>query len=186
MSLELKSLPATAGDVGGTGSFPGLGQSPGGGSGNPLQRSCLENTMGRGTWWATVHRGAERRTWPKWLSTRGGDLILSIWNSRRDVEGRVLFFPWCPIRVDLEACIWKWCQKWVEEQMSQGFFNFSTPNYALLESYRPAYYLFLSSLSLASEKLKKKERYEKYLNLYPFIPSVLWDPVIVPELYSLI
>ena len=62
MSLELKSLPATAGDVGGTGSVPGLGQSPGGGSGNPLQRSCLENTMDRGTWWATVHRGAERRT----------------------------------------------------------------------------------------------------------------------------
>ena len=70
--------------------------------------------------------------------------------------------------------------------MSQGFFNFSTPNYALLESYRPAYYLFLSSLSLASEKLKKRERDEKYLNLYPFISSVLWDPVIVPELYSLV
>ena len=37
-------------------SIPGLGRSPGGGHGNPLQYSCLENPMDRGTWWATVHR----------------------------------------------------------------------------------------------------------------------------------
>ena len=36
------------------GLIPGLGRSPGEGNGNPLQRSCLENTMGRGAWWATV------------------------------------------------------------------------------------------------------------------------------------
>ena len=38
------------------GSIPGLGRSPGEGSGNPLQYSCLGNTMDRGAWWATVHR----------------------------------------------------------------------------------------------------------------------------------
>ena len=36
-------------------SIPGLGGSPGGGHGNPLQRSFLENPMDRGAWWATVH-----------------------------------------------------------------------------------------------------------------------------------
>ena len=37
------------------GSVPGLGRSPGGGHGNALQYSCLENPMDRGAWWATVH-----------------------------------------------------------------------------------------------------------------------------------
>ena len=37
------------------GSIPGLGRSPGEGSGNPLQYSCLENSMDRGAWRATVH-----------------------------------------------------------------------------------------------------------------------------------
>ena len=37
------------------GSIPGLGRSPRKGSGNPLQYSCLENSMDRGAWWATVH-----------------------------------------------------------------------------------------------------------------------------------
>ena len=48
----VKTLPVTAGDVG---SIPGLGGSPGKGNGNPLQYSCLENTMDRGAWQATVH-----------------------------------------------------------------------------------------------------------------------------------
>ena len=43
--------PATnAGDVRDVGSIPGLGRSPGGGRGNPLQYSCLENPMDRGAW----------------------------------------------------------------------------------------------------------------------------------------
>ena len=41
-------------NVGDPGSTPGLGRSPGGGNGNPLQYSCLENPMDRGAWWATV------------------------------------------------------------------------------------------------------------------------------------
>ena len=51
-----------AGDTGVTGSIPGLGRSPGGGHGNPLQDSCLENPMDRGAWWATVHGVAKSRT----------------------------------------------------------------------------------------------------------------------------
>ena len=44
------NLPANAGDTKDTGSIPGLGRSPGGGNGNPLQHSCLENPMDRGAW----------------------------------------------------------------------------------------------------------------------------------------
>ena len=44
-----KNLPANARDAG---SIPGLGRSLGGGNGNPLQYSCLENPMDRGAWWA--------------------------------------------------------------------------------------------------------------------------------------
>ena len=44
-----------AGDSGGMGLIPGLGRSPAGGNGNPLQYSYLENPMDRGAWKATVH-----------------------------------------------------------------------------------------------------------------------------------
>ena len=46
---------ASVGDVGDIGSIPGSGRSPGGGNGNPLQYSFLENPKDRGAWWATVH-----------------------------------------------------------------------------------------------------------------------------------
>ena len=57
--VVLKNPPANAEDVRDTGSVPGLGRSPGGGHGNPLQYSCLEKSMDRGAWWATVHGVAE-------------------------------------------------------------------------------------------------------------------------------
>ena len=65
----VKNMPANAGDTTDVGSIPGLGRSPGGGHGNPLQYSCLENPMDRGAWWATVHGVAESWTQLKWLST---------------------------------------------------------------------------------------------------------------------
>ena len=58
----VKNPPAKAGDARDAGSIPGLGRSPGGGKGNPLQCSCLENPMDRGAWWATVHEVAESDT----------------------------------------------------------------------------------------------------------------------------
>ena len=51
----VKSPPANAGDLRDSGLTPGLGRSPGGGHGNPLQYSCMENPKDRGAWWATVH-----------------------------------------------------------------------------------------------------------------------------------
>ena len=66
----VENLPANAGDVRDTHSIPGLGGSPGGGHGNPLQYSCLENPMDREVWrhlegpegLATVHRVKKSRT----------------------------------------------------------------------------------------------------------------------------
>ena len=58
----VKNPPANAGDIGDTSSVPGLGRSSGGGCGNPLQSSCLENPLDRGVWWAMVHRVTKSQT----------------------------------------------------------------------------------------------------------------------------
>ena len=63
----VKNLPANAGDAD---SIPGSGRSPGGGNGNPLQYSYLENPMDRGAWQAAVHRVTKSRTRLKRLSTQ--------------------------------------------------------------------------------------------------------------------
>ena len=57
--LSGKEFTCNAGDMG---SIPGSGRSPGEGNGNSLQYSCLENSMDRGAWWATVHRVTMGRT----------------------------------------------------------------------------------------------------------------------------
>ena len=54
-----KASACNAGDLG---SIPGSGRSPEEGNGNPLQYSCLGNSMDGGAWWATVHRVAKSRT----------------------------------------------------------------------------------------------------------------------------
>ena len=59
MVLVVKNPPANARDIREAGSIPGSGGSLGGGHGNPLQYSCLENPMGRGAWRTTVHRVAK-------------------------------------------------------------------------------------------------------------------------------
>ena len=58
----VKNPSAKAGDARDLGSIPGLGGSPGGGNGNPLQYSCMENSTDRGAWWATVHEVTKSRT----------------------------------------------------------------------------------------------------------------------------
>ena len=56
---DSKESACNAGDLG---LIPGSGRSPGEGNGNALQCSCLENSMDRGTWWATVYGVAELDT----------------------------------------------------------------------------------------------------------------------------
>ena len=62
-SSVVKESACSTGDEGHADSIPGPGRSPGEGNGNPLQYSCLENPMDRGTWWATVHGVAKNWTW---------------------------------------------------------------------------------------------------------------------------
>ena len=61
LALVVENPPANA-ELRDAGSIPGLGRSPGGENGNPLQYSCLENPMDREAWQATVHRVAKSRT----------------------------------------------------------------------------------------------------------------------------
>ena len=58
----VKNQPASARDTEDSDSVPGSGRSLGGGHGNSLQYSCLENSMDREVWWATVHGIAKSRT----------------------------------------------------------------------------------------------------------------------------
>ena len=66
-----------------TGLIPGLGRSPGGGHGNPLHCSCLENPMNRGAWRATVQMASKCQIQLKWLSMhahRRSSLSVNIWD----------------------------------------------------------------------------------------------------------
>ena len=61
-SSMVKNLPAKEGDTGDMSLIPGLGRSLEEGNGNPPQFSCLENSMDREAWWATVHEVTKSRT----------------------------------------------------------------------------------------------------------------------------
>ena len=65
----IKDPPANAESMRDAGLIPGLGSFPGGGHGNPLQYSCLENPMDRGPWQATIQETAKRQTREKQLNT---------------------------------------------------------------------------------------------------------------------
>ena len=60
-----KESTCNSGEAGDMASIPGPERSPGGGHGNPLQYSCLENPMDRGAWWATVHSVEKSWIWLK-------------------------------------------------------------------------------------------------------------------------
>ena len=76
----VKNPPTNAGDTGDLDSICRLRRSSGGGHGNPLQYSYLENPMDRGGWQGIVHRVAKSQTWLKWLSslTKGAMSFLRV------------------------------------------------------------------------------------------------------------
>ena len=74
----VKNLSANAGDIRDAGSIPRWERSPGGGHGNPLQHSCLENSMDRGAWWATVHGVAQSWTQLKQLSMQETNSVIPL------------------------------------------------------------------------------------------------------------
>ena len=69
MVLVVKTLPANAGDIRDADLIPGSGRCPGGGHGNPLQYSCLENPMDRRAWLVIAYRVAKSWIQLKRLST---------------------------------------------------------------------------------------------------------------------
>ena len=79
----IKNLLANAGDIRDTGSIPGLERSPGGGHGDPLQYSCLENPMGREAWQATVYRVTKSQTRLKGVTTHIWSHLLSLLRHRQ-------------------------------------------------------------------------------------------------------
>ena len=87
--LVVENLPANAGDIREVGTIPGSGRSPGGGHGNPLQYSCLENPMDRGAWRAIVHSAAKSWRRLKWLGmhTRLGHGHYSPWQRGPQAPG---------------------------------------------------------------------------------------------------
>ena len=91
--LVVKNQPASTGNLRNTGSIPGSERFPGGGHGNPLQYSCLENPMDRGGWWATVHRVAKSQTQMKPLSMHAFTDINSRDSNAKDQHNDNNFLP---------------------------------------------------------------------------------------------
>ena len=102
--LSGKESACNAGATGDPGVIPGLGRSPGGGHGNPFRFSCLENLMGRGTWWAAVHRVAKSWAWLKWLSMHARTHIYA-WYHHWGTLGQKYMIPLYHLCNFLWACI---------------------------------------------------------------------------------
>ena len=91
LALVVKNPSANTGDIRDTGSIPGSERSPGKGNGNWFQYSCLENPMDSGAWWATVHRIAKGRIWPKRLSST--HTIMLRYEKRRQCHPTPVLLP---------------------------------------------------------------------------------------------
>ena len=81
-----KEFACNAGD---SGSIPGSGITPGGGNGDPFQYSCLKNSMGRGTWQATVHRVA--KSWTRLNTPFRASLVVQLVKNLPAIRE-----PWIP------------------------------------------------------------------------------------------
>ena len=92
LMLSGRESACNAGAARDTGSIPGLGRSPGGGHGNPLQYSCLENPIDRGAWRATVLRVTKSWTWLKRLSTHA--VHIELLNNTPIISLRVTGSQW--------------------------------------------------------------------------------------------
>ena len=102
-ALVVKKTPANAEDVRDVGSTPGSGRSPGGGRGNRLQYSCLENPMDRGAWRATVHG-----------VTKSWKLLKRLSMQAQSCDGNQgCLTPKSPLLWHLLSCSWEWRPKGV-------------------------------------------------------------------------
>ena len=123
--LVVKNLPANAADMKDVGLISGWGRSPGGSDGNPLQYSCLKNSMDRGAWQATMHRVAkhqtrleqqsthtrinnrksERRSDPGLVQTKYGSVSLQLFKGWLYYQADFLCLFLCPMPYFLCLCL---------------------------------------------------------------------------------
>ena len=92
--LSSKESVCNSGVKGNKGSIPGLGRSPGSGHSNPLQYSCLEISMDRGAWQATVQRVTKSQTWLSDLAQHKMDQTTTL-DARDDRPGGWIWFWTC-------------------------------------------------------------------------------------------
>ena len=93
MALEVKNLPANAGEVRDVGWIPGSGRSPGGGDSNTFHYSCLENPMANAAWQAAVHGVAQSWTGLKQLSIHTYSLLDTVNNLMKTRLTLILTVP---------------------------------------------------------------------------------------------
>ena len=119
VALVVKNLPAHARDIKDASSVPGLVRSPGGGHGNPLQYSCLENPMDKGAWQAS-----QSWTWLKRLSRHAHMYILPRKCHRRKHWEEALTLDWVPWEdfseeASSQLCYETWAGTWWECEVSR-------------------------------------------------------------------
>ena len=92
MAQVVKNPPASAGDARNTGLIPGSGRSLGEGNSNPLEYSCLENSMDRGAWWAQSMRS--QRVGHDWAHkhTHSSSFAVKVYDSMRRKKNISFFF----------------------------------------------------------------------------------------------
>ena len=87
VALVVKNLPSNAGDTRDMGLIPGSRRFPGVENGTQLQCACLENSMSRKAWWATVHGSTKSRTWlSDWACTHTYNLVWSSISLRLNIS----------------------------------------------------------------------------------------------------
>ena len=136
-----KESACNAGDLG---SIPGLGRSPGEGNGNPLQYSCLENSLNRRAWQAIVYPDAgkewrqedkvttedEKVGWHAWLSGHESEQALGV----DDRQGSLACCsPW--VRKDMTER-WNWTELQIQRDSFQSFFFFLLESKFLLTFFK--------------------------------------------------
>ena len=116
-------------------------RSPGGGHGNPLQYSCLENPMDRGAWWAAVHSVTKSLTWLKQLSTHTHTLV----HTHTHTHNHVKLKSYCISSVQSLSVVRLFVTPWTEtRQASLSITNsWSPPKPMSTEVVIPSHHLIL-------------------------------------------
>ena len=90
VALVIKNPPTNAGNTGEVCLIPGSGRSPGERNGTPLQYSCLENFMGRGACWATIHGSTVGHDWTTAYTQHTHTLIISVDTNKSKIWSNVV------------------------------------------------------------------------------------------------